>query len=411
MTSAIQSTPSKTLFTTPTSSPAQSTPKRKHFDSAFTPTATAVPATPRRSFSIHKDNPKSTLDQKTDVVVRKTLRQTGLVLPDSSGFSSPVMTSSPALYQTSPARPILGSAAAAASNAEAIPVSPEGLVMPDMDAFSPKAQGVSPALPQPTPLRASSSSAAALAGGVPSNAMILTRLPAPTPEAPPVERENAIRTNAQKQKTNPNPLIQQLLTLTTQSTFPHNGTTYTRGKFLGRGQFVDTFATDKPGVVVKHLHEGAIYFDLYNKQVSYWAGVQTNYAAGQSISLSGNRKPMANVLNATSLTTQMFALQETVIPLDNLTAKDLTGIPSSIFPQIKEIIAAFFKQCIVIECHKKNLGISVATKTVVVYDADARANFDDEESVTENALGANLRDNLASYGAVAARYLNPAFAK
>jgi hypothetical protein len=206
--------------------------------------------------------------------------------------------------------------------------------------------------------------------------------------------------------------INKMENLLAQPNFVVSGTTYRMGKELGAGQFASAYATDKPGFVLKLVHKRALFLDLYAKPASYWEGIKRNYDRTQNLRLSNNRSPIAQIKNSGSMATDFFAIQEEVTPLNSLSPEKLEPH----LPQIKEIFALFYKEKLVLELHKKNLGISKNTGTVVVYDLDREAELHDEsdddlptEEGQANSLEHNLNRNLDSFSSSSEvrKYLDP----
>jgi len=195
----------------------------------------------------------------------------------------------------------------------------------------------------------------------------------------------------EKLKTGNYPAVEKALSLLGKNTLAG----HPKRELLGTGNFCETFATEDPNFVVKHLHRDGIMLRVFFTVASYWAKIQANYIQLEKLGV-----PVAKIENIATLDTDFFAVQQRVKPMKKLDPQHL--VPGSQFAeQLKTAIAICYNNNLIIEIAKKNIGFieTSAGPQLQLIDID--------DQTEEDGLDINLEQTLKSFGNELRAYLDP----
>ncbi len=188
--------------------------------------------------------------------------------------------------------------------------------------------------------------------------------------------------------------IERALEVAQQSAFQMNGKTYVKGASLGKGNFVETFATNDPTRVLKHLHEDGIFL-LFDGVLSYWEKSKTNLEKLKALGVSVAETEMG----------ELFALQERVSLLESLSAEELS-IESPLWLQLQKVFQLCAEHRLIIDLAKKNIGCTEnpSDRKIKVFDFDAAR---EETDLPDRGFQLNLTSSARTYGDEVGKLLMP----
>jgi len=214
-----------------------------------------------------------------------------------------------------------------------------------------------------------------------------------TPSAPSVsaEDENQLARRRKMLTSGKYPAVETALSLLEKNALAG----HQKRELLGAGNFCETFATEDPKFVVKHLHHDGAMLRLFFSVANYWAQIHTNYKRLETLGV-----PVAEIQNIATLKTDLFAVQRRVKPMKELDSQHL--LPGSQFAQqLKTAIATCYHNNLIIEIAMKNIGFieTPAGPLLQLIDID--------DQTEEDGVDLNLEQPLKSFGNELRAYLDP----